>query len=206
MAPLYTAVLLYMAGIGALLRGVVVTLDLVRTLYIRKRFRVFHFGWVEKLVAVEPLILIAVAYQLFRSTDMNAAPTTREVLAATFGAAIVIAGWGVVVWTLRSWPSLFAGHGVLENQEVVTRGAYGVVRHPVYLGALLIWLGLALAFSSTLAFGITLLYVIPAYLLYIRAEEQMMLQSFGESYASYRKQTPMLIPRFPFRKRAAADD
>jgi protein-S-isoprenylcysteine O-methyltransferase Ste14 len=73
------------------------------------------------------------------------------------------------------------------------------VRHPVYLGALLIWGGLTLCFLSPIAAAITAVYVIPAYLLYIRSEEAMMLDSFGDQYAGYRQQVPMLLPRLRLR-------
>ena len=60
------------------------------------------------------------------------------------------------------------------------------MRHPVYLGALLIWSGLSLCFLSYVAAAITALYVIPAYVLYIRSEERMMLDTFGDQHAHYR--------------------
>jgi protein-S-isoprenylcysteine O-methyltransferase Ste14 len=37
--------------------------------------------------------------------------------------------------------------------------------------------------------------VIPVYLLYMRSEEAMMLESFGAEYSRYRREVPMLLPR-----------
>jgi len=37
--------------------------------------------------------------------------------------------------------------------------------------------------------------VIPIYLLYIRSEEEMMLETFGDAYRGYRNAVPMLVPR-----------
>jgi protein-S-isoprenylcysteine O-methyltransferase Ste14 len=59
----------------------------------------------------------------------------------------------------------------------------------------MIWCGLGVAFLSVAAAAITVLYVIPAYLLYMRSEEAMMLESFGEQYRRYRSRVPMLVPR-----------
>jgi len=108
-----------------------------------------------------------------------------------------VAVWGfvLIVWTITSWRQLFVGHAVLADQKLVTKGAYGVVRHPVYLAALLIWCGLSLCFLSAEAAIVTSLYVLPAYLLYIRSEEMMMLDFFGDEYRRYRQQVPMLLPR-----------
>jgi protein-S-isoprenylcysteine O-methyltransferase Ste14 len=153
-------------------------------------------------VAMEPIILIAVAISLLRSIDARPlGPAVAESIAAAVGAGVVVSGWAIIVWTFLSWPTLFAGHGVLVDQGLVTRGAYGWVRHPVYLGAFFIWVGLALAFSSGMTFAIVVLYVIPAYVLYIRSEERMMLQSFGHPYDDYRRRVPMLIPRALFANR-----
>jgi protein-S-isoprenylcysteine O-methyltransferase Ste14 len=88
-----------------------------------------------------------------------------------------------------------AYRSLLHDHRLVTNGAYGVVRHPVYLAALLIWLGLGVAFASPFALGVAILYVLPAYLLYIRDEEAMMVDAFGDAYRSYRAAVPMLIPR-----------
>lgn len=190
---LYTTALT-VAAIGGLARGVGVIYGFARSFLIRKRFVAFRFGWVEILVSLEPLILLGVAYSLFRGIESLSSPTTAQSIVATSGAALVLIGWAVVIWTFLSWPSLFAGHGVLEDHRLITHGAYAVVRHPVYLGAFLIWLGLALAFSNVLALVITVVYVIPLYILYLRAEENMMLESFGEEYRDYRSTVPMLLP------------
>ena len=109
--------------------------------------------------------------------------TVGRFAAALAGAALALGGGGLLVWSFLSWRELFAGHGVLADHKLVTRGAYGFVRHPVYLAALLVWLALAVGYLSRTAFVVTALYVIPIYLLYIRSEEEMMLEIFGDAYA-----------------------
>ena len=59
----------------------------------------------------------------------------------------------------------------------------------------LIWLGLAAAYTSMATLMLTVLYVIPAYLLYIKAEERMLLARYGEEYRAYRRRVGSLIPR-----------
>ena len=61
--------------------------------------------------------------------------------------------------------------------------------------ALLIWCGLSVCFLSPEAAAVTFVYVVPSYLLYIRSEEAMMLDSFGDAYRRYRQFVPMLLPR-----------
>jgi hypothetical protein len=92
------------------------------------------------------------------------------------------------------------GHGVLAGHQLVTRGAYGFVRHPAYCAAFLVWLSLAVGFRSGTLIAITALYVIPIYLLYIRSEETMLVECFGDQYRDYRRTVPMLIPRLGSRR------
>jgi len=195
---------LTLAAIGAAARDLVVILAFVRTFLNRRQFVSFRFGWIECLVSVEPLLLLAMGWWLFEGIRASDSPSVSRMSAAVLGAGLVLSGWVLVVWTFFSWPSIFAGHGILSGHRLITTGAYGVVRHPVYLGALLIWIGLPLAFTHVTTFALAVLYVIPGYLLYLRSEEAMMLASFGDEYREYQRQVPRLLP-FPSGKRSASD-
>lgn len=82
-----------------------------------------------------------------------------------------------------------------ETPVLITTGLQGRVRHPLYLGILLaVWgYGLVRPSVANLIFvGVTTLYIpIGVYL-----EEKKLLRQFGEAYARYRAQVPMLFPRF----------
>jgi methanethiol S-methyltransferase len=75
--------------------------------------------------------------------------------------------------------------------QLVTRGLYRVVRHPLYTFSLLfLWLSPSVSQNSlTLYIGATLYFIIGAYF-----EERKLLRDFGEAYAEYKRKTPMLIP------------
>jgi protein-S-isoprenylcysteine O-methyltransferase Ste14 len=175
---------------GAFLRGVAVVGAMVRSALNWKRFVRVKLGWVEGLNVLEPFLLLAWSGRLLLRP-----PEAPDAIAAWGGALLVLAGWALIVWTYFSWPEIYAGHAVLEDHELVTRGAYGRVRHPVYVGAFLIWGGLALGTWSLGALLVTALYVIPSYHLYARSEEDMMLDAFGDEYREYLRRTPMWIPR-----------
>jgi len=75
-----------------------------------------------------------------------------------------------------------------------SKGIHRYVRHPLYLGTLLLIWSLFLFFPSLgnfIACGMITLYT----LIGIRLEESKLLRQFGQAYADYRRQTPMLIPR-----------
>jgi protein-S-isoprenylcysteine O-methyltransferase Ste14 len=164
----------------------------LRSLANRGRFLEFAFGPIELAAFLEPPALVAALVILFPETR---APGAVEVGAALGGAALALVGIGLLIWSLLSWRQLFVGHGVLVDHDLVTGGAYGLVRHPVYLGAGLIWAGVSLGFLSPVAGAFTLLYVVPVYLLYIRSEEALMLKRIGEPYRAYRERVPALLPR-----------
>ena len=69
------------------------------------------------------------------------------------------------------------------------------------VGVLLIWIGLALGCRSVLAGLVTVVYVIPAYVVYLRSEEQMMSAHFGEEYRRYCAEVGGLWPRRPHSSR-----
>lgn len=175
---------------GAFLRGVAVVGAIVRSALNWKRFVRFKMGWIEWLNGIEPFLLLA-----WTSRLLSRPPEAPDAIAAWGGAVLVLTGWALIIWTYFSWPEIYAGHAVLEDHELVTSGAYGWVRHPVYLGAFLIWGGLALGTWSGGALLITALYVIPSYHLYARSEEEMMLDAFGDEYREYRERVPMWIPQ-----------
>jgi len=85
-----------------------------------------------------------------------------------------------------------------KSGQLVTRGLYRVVRHPLYtFGLLFIWLTSSVTQNSlTVYLGATIYTLIGAYF-----EERKLLREFGDSYADYKKKTPMLIPGLVFGKR-----
>ena len=175
---------------GAFLRGAAVVGAMLRTALNWKRFVRVKMGWSEWVTLLEPFLLLA-----WSSYFLRHPPAAPDAAAAWAGALLSLGGWGLIIWTYFSWPSIYVGHAVLEDHELVDGGAYGRVRHPVYLGAFLIWGGLALGTWSVSTLLVTALYVIPSYHLYARSEEEMMVEAFGDEYRDYCLRVPMWFPR-----------
>jgi protein-S-isoprenylcysteine O-methyltransferase Ste14 len=100
---------------------------------------------------------------------------------------------------LRIWPVFVLGHrfsglvAIQPEHSLVTRGIYGIIRHPSYLGLLINSLGWSLAFRSGVGVLLTLLLVLPL-LARINAEEKLLHSHFGNQYNAYRSHTWRLIP------------
>jgi protein-S-isoprenylcysteine O-methyltransferase Ste14 len=78
-----------------------------------------------------------------------------------------------------------------------TEGMYSIVRHPLYLANILIWIGWATLLSiAWLIVAATIVFVV-YYMFIMYAEEQFLRRKFGQEYERWHRRTPRLIPN-PF--------
>lgn len=80
-----------------------------------------------------------------------------------------------------------------EGHRLVRTGPYAYLRHPIYTAMLGMFLGTAIASSQYHAL-LGLAILVAAYLRKTRLEEQIMTQTFGADYDSYRRETRALVP------------
>lgn len=94
-----------------------------------------------------------------------------------------------------AWSGLRIVFGeVRETPSVIRKGVFGVVRHPIYLSEVLLYLGLFML-NMSLAAGAMLLCT-TAFLYYLsRYEERLLLKHFGDDYMSYARDVGMWVPR-----------
>lgn len=90
----------------------------------------------------------------------------------------------------KNWVDL-EDYQVGSDQELVTRGIYHYVRHPIYGGDLILVLGLELALNSWLFLGAVVLALVIFH--QARQEESLLIQSFPD-YEKYRRQSKRFIP------------
>ena len=92
-----------------------------------------------------------------------------------------------------------SGHGVVSGDQratkVVSTGAFRYVRHPLYLGSILIYFGMTVSTASL--FCLTLLVLIALFYNYIAGYEEKLLEvKLGQDYIAYKKKTAKWIPNF----------
>jgi len=83
---------------------------------------------------------------------------------------------------------------VEEEHKLITKGIYEHIRHPIYLGYLLLFMGFSLGFRGYLA---TVLIVMGLFVVFrsrMNLEERLLGHKFGEDYRSYLRRTKRLIP------------
>jgi protein-S-isoprenylcysteine O-methyltransferase Ste14 len=78
--------------------------------------------------------------------------------------------------------------------ELKTNGLYKIIRHPSYLGLLLIMTGEAISMASLISFAVVFLPVCIAVIYRIHVEEQLLKEAFGEKYSIYKLNTKIIIP------------
>ena len=99
--------------------------------------------------------------------------------------------FGGFVLLAKSWDVLYKAQ---QEHTLATTGPYAYVRHPQYVGFILIMLGFLLQWPTlvTLIMFPILVYI---YAQLAHKEEQEVLAEFGEEYRRYMQATPAFIPR-----------
>lgn len=100
-------------------------------------------------------------------------------------AGVFLIAYALYAEVLRENTYLSRTIEVQENQKVIDTGLYGVVRHPMYMSTLLLFLAMPLVLGSIPSFAVMLLYI-PILAKRIRNEEKV-LEAGLEGYAEYKK-------------------
>ncbi len=195
----------FVIGYGALHMGGELVLAAMRPAH----FRVRQQGVVAARDRRQPLLdaIGAVALVLFASAWLAFIPVdvfTLHLLpgpppwASWLGGGV--AAVGMLLTPLAVWENRFATPNVQdqtgEGQHVVSTGVYRLIRHPIYLGNLLLVAGAALWLGSTAAlFGVVL--VLAMTLGRIRLEERD-LNARLPDYADYARRVPWRLIPFVF--------
>jgi len=104
-------------------------------------------------------------------------------------AGLVIALWGRIVLG-RNWN---IHPGLKENHELIERGPYACVRHPMYSGLCLMSLGTAVWSGHKAGYLLFFVCLLGVWFK-LRAEEKILATHFGERYLSYKTRVKALIP------------
>jgi protein-S-isoprenylcysteine O-methyltransferase Ste14 len=80
-----------------------------------------------------------------------------------------------------------------EDHELIERGPYCIVRHPIYTGLLVMYLATAVSLGRIGGLiGVPLVFA--SFWIKLRAEESVMLKQFPGPYAAYQQRVKRIIP------------
>lgn len=144
------------------------------------------------------IAFVGVGYLFWWPLPIALSTTARAIL-LTAGTVLYVAGLSLALWARLTlgrmyYVSTSLGAQLQSEHQLVNRGPFALVRHPMYLGILVAVLGGLLIYRTWT--GIFLLVVfVPSFLLRARREEEVLAAEFGEQWQEYCRRVPAWIPR-----------
>lgn len=160
-------------------------------------------NWLFKRRGFIPLVLFVLAIPAVWRTHYDAMSAERISMINYCAAVLSVLGFAVRAYTIGTTPRGTSGRNTDKQvaEQLNTSGIYSVVRHPLYLGNYLMWIGIVL---FTKSFSFTIIVSLLYWIYYERimfAEERFLEKKFGGVYLEWSKKVPAFIPRFSsFRK------
>jgi len=110
------------------------------------------------------------------------------------GVGMILIGAVIRMVAIASLKRNFSGLlRIRDGHTLVKNGIYRWIRHPAYLGAIILFLGIPVMASSLI--GFLVMFLLVPYLLHrIKLEERMLAERFGAEYEEYIRQSKKLIP------------
>ena len=149
----------------------------------------------ERLQHVIPVVLAF--WLLFgnpgKLLNLRLLPQTPLVL--WIGLLLTALGVGISIWARLSLGANWSGMVTLkQNHELIRKGLYRWIRHPIYTGILLGFIGTALIESHALGWlGFAILLL--SFYFKARREENFLKQEFGEGFEEHLRRTGMFLPK-----------
>ncbi len=99
--------------------------------------------------------------------------------------------WMIVLGLLiRSWANCYA----VKSEKLTTSGPYAFVRHPLYLGTMLLFCGFVIMLNMYYLGAVFFIGMIIVYRRTIMKEEQLLEANFKDDFIDYRKNVPAMMP------------
>ncbi|MBP9212091.1 MAG: isoprenylcysteine carboxylmethyltransferase family protein, partial [Bacteroidetes bacterium] len=123
------------------------------------------------------------------------AEPTLTTLAAGFLVALL--GEAIRFWGVSIAGSETRTTGVVGATNLITDGPFGHVRNPLYVGNILMYLGIAVMSNALVPYLVIAVFVwfVLQYHLIVSREEEHLRTAFGPEYDTYCKNVPRFLPR-----------
>jgi protein-S-isoprenylcysteine O-methyltransferase Ste14 len=163
-------------------------------------------NWLFRWRSYLPLALVLPTLAAMHHPDYLAQDRSGQDVWALVCLAVSLGGLAIRVVTVGHVPRGTSGRNTHEGQvaEVLnTTGIYSLVRHPLYLGNYVIWLGISMFCAL---WWLTALFALGFWIYYERimfAEEEFLRRKFAEAYLAWAEVTPAFLPKLSGWKRPA---
>ena len=147
----------------------------------------------QKLVILLSSLLF-VAVFVIAGLDYRFGWTKVPTAVVALGAVLLLTGYGMYMEVMRENAWLSRTVEIQEDQKVIDTGLYGLVRHPMYLATIILFLAMPLVLGSWITFVLMLLY--PVVLVKRITGEEKVLEEGLPGYREYKKKVKYRL--FPF--------
>jgi protein-S-isoprenylcysteine O-methyltransferase Ste14 len=158
----------------------------------------FAGRWLFRWRSYLPLVVLA--YVLVVAAVRPIPPGGRAAIPWWSAAGIFLGLLGYLfrAWTVGHVPMGTSGRGTADPiaASLNTRGTYSVVRHPLYFGNFLLWMGTTVVAGSLSALLVVALAFWVYYERIMIAEERFLYERFGNDFREWARQTPAFWPDF----------
>ncbi len=160
-------------------------------------------NWLFKYRSYIPLIVLLIGTALYLRKEFYPdvfilKETPYEIYYEMFALLVSFMGLVVRVYTVGHTPKNTSGRNTKQGQvadTLNTTGIYSIVRHPLYVGNLLMWLGPAILTGHLWFIVAFALFYWVYYERIMYAEEQFLRRKFGEEYLQWAEKVPAFIPK-----------
>ncbi|MCB0397736.1 MAG: DUF1295 domain-containing protein [Flavobacteriales bacterium] len=145
-----------------------------------------------------PVVLFIMAVPVILVTDYSRMDAATEFVVLCLSVCLSVIGQLIRAYTIGTTPRGTSGRNTDKQvaEQLNTSGIYSMLRHPLYLGNYLMWIGIVVyTWNGWFVAIVTLAY----WLYYERimfAEERFLERKFGEVYLSWSQTVPAFIPSF----------
>lgn len=174
--------------------GVFVVVWLLAAIFTKRT--VYHQSGAQRLRYLIPIVLgwflIFRGYRLGSPFNVHIIPETDAILVAA--AILCLCGLGFCLWARAVLGRNWSGTVTLkENHELIVRGPYRLVRHPIYTGLLAMLIATAME-QGHIAGMIGLALTFISFWIKLNNEEELMRAQFPDQYAAYQERVKRIIP------------
>lgn len=150
--------------------------------------------WTDKIAYQVPTVLGVLLLRPIPRRHIHSSIIVHNPAVLTIAVTLCVLGLLGAIWSRRTIAKNWSGEVVFkEEHELVERGPYRWVRHPIYTSILLMALGSALMLCRWTSFAGFLLMAV-GFLIKLRQEEALLLRHFPREYSAYKSRVKTLIP------------
>lgn len=154
-------------------------------------------NWLFKHRGPIPAVLFVLAIPAIYFTDYDLHCSAFSFVLNVMAVGSVITGFFIRAYTIGTTPLGTSGRNTAQQvaEELNSTGIYSTVRHPLYLGNYLMWIGLVV-YTENIPFVIIVSLLFWIYYERIMfAEERFLERKFGDAYLHWSLSVPAFIPK-----------